>query len=203
MKTHGREGMALPLTLIVLLVTGAIVAVSMYFIENMMTTTKMKTDGEKLVNAAIGGLEKGKQFILKAIDNDTAPRITSGDMEIISKLEKIDDREAFLKMLIVHEDKYSVDGVSVNLKIFDINYPLSKDIEFFEGIPPLISSTFTKNLSQSSLVQRQSYDQTNRGGGSPGEGFTVTGEHRAYLLRSLAELGTLSKTVEQAVMLKE
>ncbi len=50
--------MALPLTLIVLLVAGALVALSFYFIENMMTTTQMKTDDELRLNAALAGVER-------------------------------------------------------------------------------------------------------------------------------------------------
>ncbi len=59
MKIPGRKaGMALPLTLIVLLVAGALVALSFYFIENMMTTTQMKTDDELRLNAALAGVER-------------------------------------------------------------------------------------------------------------------------------------------------
>jgi len=198
-----QKGMALPLTLVVLLVAGAIVAVSMYIIENMMMTTKMKTDGEILINAAISGLEKGKQWILEEIDDDRAPRLTSDDIENIRDLTSVDDIEDFLAMLKVHEEQSTIENVNVTLKIFDLDYPLSGDIDFLPGMPPLISLAFSVQMGQSSLVQRQSYDETNRGGGSPGTAFTINGEYRAYLIRSHAVLRDISKTVEQAVVMKK
>ena len=67
--------MALPMTLVVLLVAGGMVAISFYFIENMMTTTKMKARDELRFNAAASGLERGKSWLLERIDDDEIPAL--------------------------------------------------------------------------------------------------------------------------------
>ena len=58
--TKNRIAMALPLSLIVLLVAGVMVSVSLYFIQNMATVSRMKTEDEILLNAALDGVERGK-----------------------------------------------------------------------------------------------------------------------------------------------
>lgn len=192
-----RKGMSLALTLVVLLVAGAMVGVSMYFIENMMMTTQMKLDNEMRMNAAIAGVEKGKQWILKEIKDKGAPKLTN------PKVEADDMTGTFDRFILTSEDLTTPEGVSVSVRVFDLVYDVgSEDIDFERGMPPQILKAFSDPISKSSLIQRQSYDSSNRGGGSPESFATFSGVYRAYLIRSSAELNGVSKTIEQSVYLK-
>ena len=71
--------MALPLTLIVLLVAGSMVGVSLFIIENMTTTTKMQTDDELRMNAALAGIEQGKRWVITQVSGGYIPRRKDAD----------------------------------------------------------------------------------------------------------------------------
>lgn len=194
-----RKGMSLALTLLVLLVAGAMVAVSMYFIENMMMTTQMNLDSELRMNAAIAGVEKGKQWILAEIAaNKGAPKLDD------PKIKASEVTETFDRFILKSEDLTTPEGVSVSVRVFDLVYDVgSEDIDFERGMPPQILKVFTEDMSQSSQIKRQSYDTSNRGGGSPENLATFSGVYHAYLIRSSAALNGISKTIEQSVYLKK
>jgi len=192
-----RIGMALPLTLIVLVVAGAMVAVSMYFIENMMSTTKMKTDNEFRLNAALAGIEKGKQWILEEIDKpESTSALKPSPVISIDVVGDLDD-------LKLHSISGTVGNIPFTTDIYFLLYTAKSDIEFQKGMPPMVSLSFSIDWENSSQVQRQSYDASNRGGGSPEGFFTDSGVYRAYLIRSTSEMNGISKTVDQAVYMKK
>lgn len=198
--TKKRIGMALPLALVVLVVAGAMVAVSMYFIENMMSTTQMKLDNELRLNAALAGVEKGKQWILEEIDKPSGTSLLKPSPVIsIDVTGDFDD----LKLKSISD---TVGDISIETDIFFLLFSASEDVEFVKGMPPMvsISSTSGDGSALTSEVQRQSYDASNRGGGSP-EGFGEDSSpiYRAYLIRSSAEMNGIRKTVEQAVYMKK
>ena len=60
---RSRKGMALALSLIVLLVAGMIVGVSLYLTENLAAVSMMKSKDELLMNAALAGIEQGKIWL--------------------------------------------------------------------------------------------------------------------------------------------
>jgi hypothetical protein len=194
-----RKGMSLALVLVVLLVAGAMVAVSMYFIENMISTTQMKLDNELRMNAAIAGLEKGKQWILDEIKKEEASELKPSPVISIDVTGDFDD-------LIIKSFSDTVGDIPVETDIFFLLYTASDDVEFVKGMPPMvsISSTSGEGSGSTSEVQRQSYDASNRGGGSP-EGFGEDSSpiYRAYLIRSSAEMNGIRKTLEQAVYMKQ
>lgn len=194
-----RKGMSLALTLLVLLVAGAMVAVSMYFIENMMMTTQMNLDSELRMNAAIAGVEKGKQWILAEIAaNKGAPKLDD------PKIKASEVTETFDRFILKSEDLTTPEGVSLSVNVFDLVYDVgSEDIVFEPRMPPQILKVFSDDIAESSLIQRQSYEASNRGGGSP-EGLGLfTGVYHAYLIRSRAVLNGISKTIDQSVYLMD
>lgn len=120
-----RIGMALPLTLIVLVVAGAMVAVSMYFIENMMSTTKMKTDNEFRLNAALAGIEKGKQWILEEIDKpESTSALKPSPVISIDVVGDLDD-------LKLHSISGTVGNIPFTTDIYFLLYTAKSDIECF------------------------------------------------------------------------
>jgi len=192
-----RIGMALPLTLVVLVVAGAMVAVSMYFIENMMSTTQMKLDNEMLMNAALAGVEKGKQWVLEEIAKPAATsELKPSPVISIDVTGDFDD----LKLKSFSD---TVGDIPVETDIFFLLYTASEDVEFRKGMPPMVSILDPNADSESSQAQRQSYDASNRGGGSPEDAFSGGALYQAYLIRSTAEINGIEKTVEQAIYLKE
>jgi hypothetical protein len=191
-----RKGMSLALVLVVLLVAGAMVAVSMYFIENMISTTQMKLDNELRMNAAIAGLEKGKQWILDEIKKEEASELKPLPVVSIDVTGDFDD----LKLKSFSD---TVGDIPVETDIFFLLYTASEDVEFRKGMPPMVSILDPNADSESSQAQRQSYDASNRGGGSPEDAFSGGALYQAYLIRSTAEINGIEKTVEQAIYLKE
>jgi len=188
--------MSLALVLVVLLVAGAMVAVSMYFIENMISTTQMKLDNELRMNAAIAGLEKGKQWILDEIKKEEASELKPLPVVSIDVTGDFDD----LKLKSFSD---TVGDIPVETDIFFLLYTASEGVEFRKGMPPMVSILDPNADSESSQAQRQSYDASNRGGGSPEDAFSGGALYQAYLIRSTAEINGIEKTVEQAIYLKE
>lgn len=194
-----RTGMALVLSLIVLLAAGVMVAVSLYFIENMATTTRMKTDSELRMNAALAGLEEGKQWILDEISAGRTPKLSSADIEVVKTIDDVDD---LVDKLCQKSLSFTNQGIAGTVEIFDLVYEPSSDLKFSQGIPPRISVSFSSIWEESSQVQRQSYDSSNRGGGTTEDFATLSARYRAYLIRSSVRYKEIDQTVEQAVLMK-
>jgi len=206
-----RTGMALPMTLVIMLVAGAMVAVSMYFVENMMVTTKMKTDDELRMNAVQAGVEIGKELIVKSIVNENfIPRRENFDELVTS--DDIDNADSNFTFLVARDKSNAllrrtgimIDNVSVNVHVYDLAYETASGTVFVPGMPPRMRDIWDPSEQEGeSAIQGQSYASSNRGGGSGPGGGTSEFENGFYLVRSTASLNNISKTVEQAVRLKQ
>ena len=186
-----RKGAALPLTLIVLLVSGALVALSFYFIENMMTTTKMKTDDELRLNAALAGVERGKSWLLTQIDTGHMPTLTAaGDISALTSPD-------YPELLVTPAITFAIGEAAVTVRIFDLSYEYTNALNFEPGIPPRI---FTVQEG-GSLRSGQSYASSNAAEGNPGSGASSSSRLGAYLIRSDAVKNSLTKRVEQAILM--
>jgi len=210
LKTAGRNknkrpGMALPLTLIVLLVAGAMVAVSFVFIENMMTTTKMKTDDEFRLNAALAGLERGKAWLYQRIASDDIPSLSAP-----GAINAVTASESFKELLVLDGGSvpnptisFSLDDAEVNVRIYDLAYDFGEALTFQPGIPPRMY----RAREGGSLKAGQSYASSNAAEGNPDSGSPESKILKAYLVRSEAivnkgEKDEMSKTVEQAIFVQ-
>lgn len=186
-----RKGAALPLTLIVLLVSGALVALSFYFIENMMTTTKMKTDDELRLNAALAGVERGKTWLLGQIDTGHMPTLTAaGDISALTSPD-------YPELLVTPAITFSNGEAAVTVRIFDLSYEYTNALNFEQGIPPRIFRV----QDGGSLRSGQSYASSNAAQGNPGAGVPSSSRLGSYLIRSEAVLNNLTKRVEQAILM--
>jgi hypothetical protein len=193
LKAPGKKaGMALPITLIVLLVAGALVALSFYFIENMMTTTKMKADDELRLNAALAGVERGKQWLLSRVDAGELPALTttSGDIAAVTA-------PGFPELLVQNPVSFDLDGVSVEVRIFDLSYEFTSALDFVPGIPPRIFQT----KEGGSIKSSQSYASSNAAEGDTGAADPDSSMLGSYLIRSEATLNELTKRVEQGILM--
>lgn len=197
--------MALPLTLIVLLVAGAMVAVAFVFIENMMSTTKMKSDDEFRLNAAIAGLERGKAWLYDRIVSDDIPSLAAAGA--INAVTASDD----YKELLVSSGgavpnptlSFTLGDADVKVRIYDLAYDFGETLTFEPGIPPRMY----RAREGGSLKAGQSYASSNAAEGNPGSGSPESKILKAYLVRSEAivnkgEKDEMSKTVEQAIFVQ-
>lgn len=204
-KENKRPGMALPLTLIVLLVAGAMVAVAFVFIENMMSTTKMKSDDEFRLNAAIAGLERGKAWLYDRIVSDDIPSLVAAGA--INAVTASDD----YKELLVSSGgavpnptlSFTLGDADVKVRIYDLAYDFGDTLTFEPGIPPRMY----RAREGGSLKAGQSYASSNAAEGNPGSGSPESKILKAYLVRSEAivnkgEKDEMSKTVEQAIFVQ-
>ena len=207
-----REGMALALTLVVLLVAGAMVGTSMYFVENMMSTTKMKTDDELRMNAAIAGIEVGKQWIIQRVDDHDTPerKDEDGDSLLTSAdIAAAPSTPPFAYLLAYDGDdnpgsfSFTHEGAQVQVHVYDLAYEPGSGIAYEAGMPPRMRYIWTSSaLEGSSIVQTQSYASSNRGGAAGGAG-TAQGEFGSFLIRSTATMNGIEKTVEQSVIIRD
>lgn len=116
-------GMALPMTLIFLLVGAVLVGTALYVVENMFSTSRHVVTETQLYNAAQSGIEQGRMVLWEkreALDLDE--REYDGDLDSIRARREgasltLDEEEGLWGM--------SVDGLSnltVTVDILDCNY---------------------------------------------------------------------------------
>ena len=193
--------MALPLTLIVLLVAGAMVAVAFVFIENMMSTTKMKSDDEFRLNAAIAGLERGKAWLYDRIVSDDIPSLVAAGA--INAVTASDD----YKELLVSSGgavpnptlSFTLGDADVKVRIYDLAYDFGETLTFEPGIPPRMY----RAREGGSLKAGQSYASSNAAEGNPGSESPESKILKAFLVRSEAKTKDgLLKFVEQALFVQ-
>jgi hypothetical protein len=194
-QTRKKKAMALPLTLVVLLVVGALVGVSLYLIENMKTTTEMKIHDEARLNAALAGVERGKEWLLAEVDagHELPSHVTQGSD--LSALTPPDYNEIKIRDPI----EFELGDITVKVRIFDLGYEFTSDLEFAPGIPPRM---FTVE-DGSTLRESQSYASSNVAEGSTGAADPDSGRLGSYLIRSEATMNNITKQVEQGILLKK
>lgn len=184
-----RKGAALALSLVVLLVGGVLVAVSLYITENMMATTRMKTEDELRLNAALAGAEKGKKWLMDEMAAGNTPsRPASGDIAAFSP--------GYPELLVTPPITFTQGDTEVEVRIFDLYYTYTNALKFEAGMPPRILQV----QKPDSLRERPSYDSSNAAEGTPGAATPGdSSSSGTYLVRSDATLSGLTKRVEQAI----
>lgn len=204
--------MALPISLIVLLVAGMLVGVSMYVVENLVGTTLMKTENERRLNAALAGLEYGKQRIVDSVLVDAVlPRRGAG--VVVASSDIASDTTNFSTLVALGKNKaqfiFDTDdfdvgdsSTSVLVYVYDLIYEPEPGILFSKHFPPRIRYDFSLSFAQGhSLTQRQSYLSSNRGLFPMGQD-ELEGDLGYYLVRSTATSGGISTTLEQSVIMQ-
>ncbi len=197
-----KKAMALPLTLIVLLVTGGLVGVSLYLIENMKTTTEMKIHDEARLNAALAGVERGKQWIYEKVDSGITP-----SHEASGAISSLTADENFKELLVKDGNsapnptfEFIMGDLKVEVRIYDLSYDPASTLEFERGMPPRMYITSDKT----SIKAGTSYASSNDSEGNLGAGSPEKKLWNVYLVRAEATdiKSGISKYVEQAVSIK-
>ncbi|MGB4208717.1 MAG: hypothetical protein WBJ42_01055 [Thermovirgaceae bacterium] len=117
------KAMALPLTLIFLLVGAVLVGGALYVVENMFSTSSHVVSDSQLYNAAQSGIEQGKMAILEnRKDLDRVEREYEGNLDKIRAIKK--DSQFPLDEDLQEMPIDGLPGVEVTVDILDCNYRL-------------------------------------------------------------------------------
>lgn len=170
--------MALPLSLVMLLFAGILVAVSMYIVENMVSVSRMKRNDELLMNAAVAGIEQGKIWLAatKAPPRRGATAVTQSDLSsrIIGPLLARNGSN-----IGTGSDK--LEGVAFEFAVYDVTvvkdetFPPPIVLDFADGAPPIKRNPPPKGMGE---------------------------EPYRYLIKSIASLEGREKIIEQLVAYK-
>jgi len=131
-----RRAMALPLTLIFLLVGAVLVGTALYMVEDMFSASSHVVSETQLYNAAQSGIEKGKMVLVEnRKDLDRAEGEYKDDLDTIrakreNSLDPLDKEEGLWDMTID-----GLPGVEVTVDILDCNYRLDPSLSFSPGQP--------------------------------------------------------------------
>ena len=171
-----KKGMALPLALVVLLTAGALVAVSIYLVENMVNVNRMKNDDELRMNAALSGIETGKDWIFNVINGpkDARRRPHYGQTLVSPDISE----------LVVHEFDYTTEGIKVEGTVYDV---------LFDGVAPNINLG-TESIPLFGKPSLINYDHSS--------GSTVPPVEGAYVIRSKATMNSIEKILEQGLVVR-
>ena len=209
-----KHAMALALSLIVLLVAGMLVGVSMYIVQNMVETTKMKTENERRLNTALAGLEFGKQQIVDSVLSGFLPT-RSGGLHVSASDLAADS--VHFSTLVAHSETntpFIFDEtdialgdaeMKVSVYVYDLAYTNDNDsvLTFSPGLPP----SMWKALFSSGIMNNAGdYDAVNPtdDGLRTDYGGLFYDILRYYLVRSTATSPDgLSITVEQSVVVQK
>lgn len=139
-----KKAMALPLTLIFLLVGAVLVGGALYVVENMFSTSSHVVSETQLYNAAQSGIEQGKIALLEnRKDLDQGEREYKDDLDQIRAIrigasDSLDKEEDLWNMTI-----NGLPDAKVDVAILDCNYRLDPGLSFSPDQPG------KKELSQS------------------------------------------------------
>lgn len=202
--------MALPISLIVLLVAGMLVGVSMYVVENLVGTTLMKTENERRLNAALAGLEYGKQRIVDSVLVDAVLPRRGGGLSVASS-DIRSDTTNFSTLValgknnaqfIFDTDEFDVGdpSISVLVYVYDLMYEPEPGIIFSKHFPPRM------RYSGGPVGDGQTVKDGRDGETSLGNFFAdpdqIESDLGYYLVRSTASSGGISTTLEQSVIMQ-
>ena len=114
-----RKAMALPLTLIFLLVGAVLVGTALYVVENIHCSSRCVVTEAQLYNAAQAGLERGKVALWEnRNDLKTGPLMYSGNITAVYAQKSNGTSLGPIELTVDP-------GISVEVLIFDCNYELS------------------------------------------------------------------------------
>ncbi|NCB27300.1 MAG: hypothetical protein EOM62_17885 [Bacteroidia bacterium] len=95
-----------------------LVAVSMYLVENMASVTRLKSDDELKMNAALAGIEAGKTWLFNNLSTggpgSEPPRRPNWGVSLTSA-DAISD-------LSVHDNSGTIEGVNYSFNVYDVLY---------------------------------------------------------------------------------
>jgi len=199
-----REGMALALVLVTLLVGGALIAVSLVLVENMFYTSSEITERIQLYNAAQDGIERGKEWIFETTrTEEVLPRwVCPSDLTGTLQVGQVPggDYSILLAMDLSGNScnlSYSLGPANVTVEVYDMSYRPGSGLadEYVSGFPPSMRFDFDGLFSEH---MASTYSTSNRGEGSSGSVKSVS--VGVYLIRSKAEYGESEKWLEQVVI---
>lgn len=136
-------GMALPLTLIFLLVGAVLVGTALYVVENMFSTSKHVVTETQLYNAAQSGIEQGKKVLWENRENlDLEEReyIEAEDLDSI-RVRLKDVSNAYLDDDLQELSFDGLPGVKLIVDLLDCNYSVNEttynlDPDEIAALPP-------------------------------------------------------------------
>ena len=189
------KGMALPLALVILLFGGVLVAIAMYVVENMHSTTQESITHMELYNAAQQGVEKAMSLLWENKDDLEQDALTyEGNIEDI--YAQLDDGTILGPITFTVAPE-----INVEVKIFDCNYVLGSGQSLSEELPPQYPGGWgaggggaTTALPGGTSAIIDPGRLLSLGGGA--------GEHR-YLIRSTAVKGDNGLTAEAMVVVNK
>ncbi len=184
-------------------------------INNYFFTAAHNVLGLKVYNAAEGGLERGKAWIReKTLQDGQIPRWNCPNAYGLLRQSDLDSYQsahpsgnAFDILLVrstsgdLGQFSYSVNGISVSVHIFDMNYAPDGNISYKRGFPPRGNRLDTG--SEQSMHQSSSYAGSNRSEGFSGSGTEGTGDESYLLIRSTASSRQRNRTVETVVVARK
>lgn len=198
-----RKGLALPMTLVILLFGTVLIATAFYIVQNMYSTSRHSVTHTELYNVAQSGIEQGKSLIAKEYANlDVDERNYDGTLDSI----RAQLSGAALDMSIQSVTLADPPDVTLEVDILDCNYTLPTGMSF---------ATLTDDQ------RNELPPQWEGGSGSGGtfdffEGTSMImdpgrlipmggGGQRRYVIRSKAKApdGNQSVTIEVVVRVKE
>lgn len=130
------KAMALPLTLVFLLVGAVLVGGALYVVENMFSTSSHIVWQTQLYNAAQSGIEQGKMALVENRKNlDQEEREYTGISDEVRAIRKgssdpLDKEEGLWNMPVD-----GLPGVEVTVDILDCNYRLDPSLSFSPDQP--------------------------------------------------------------------
>jgi len=198
-----RKGMALPLTLVILLFGSALVATAFYVVQNMYSTSGHSVTRTELYNAAQSGIEKGRALLAENFESlDVVEKGYDGTLDSIRVTQSGTNLDSTLQNVNVPD----LQDVSLTVDILDCNYYLdgvtytSLGSEQIASLPPSWPGGHGEGTSESEEIPEGTSVIID-----PSRFLNFGGEgERRYVLRSRAaeDDGEQSATIEVMVVVK-
>lgn len=196
-----KEGAALILVLIVLLLGSLLLLTSMEMTENLFSTSQATKKHVDLYSAAQHGQELGKSWIAENVANERIPSgsepsdTDADDIMEAGTLEDVDNHnvDVFFPDLVVSADsEYALfsrslsDNIDLYVVVYDaVKMPSGVDFGPSHEAPPRMNDR-EASIGQGSAKQGQTYSGSNRGGTGGITEDSAFVELPAYVIRSLA-----------------
>ncbi|MDD5515583.1 MAG: hypothetical protein PHX71_09625 [Synergistales bacterium] len=202
-------GMALPLTLIFLLVGAVLVGTALYVVENMFSTSRHVVTETQLYNAAQSGIEQAKVILWDArSDLDYEERKYDGTLDSVrALLEGVSDDylDDDLQGVSVPE----LANVTLTVDILDCNYVFDGinvndyedlDVDQIAALPP----RFPEGIGAGEGTSWEHYQIGSSGYLDPNRQVSGGGISRHYVIRSRAESADgKSSSIETLVVITQ
>ncbi len=207
-----RKGLALPMTLVILLFGSVLVATAFYIVQNMYSTSRHTVTHTELYNAAQTGIEMAKSIILENKDDILVPanpftydHTSSGREDRLDSIRARTDSDFLDKDLRpVPTEHIGIQNVEVNVDILDCYYELD-GVDFedlgnkLDELPPQWEAGSGSGGSFTGMVEGTSVIM------DPGRNIMFGGGEgqRRYVIRSTATYENQAVTIEVLVRVKD